>query len=193
MVSKDGMMIDPEREEVIVKFSPPHNKNSMQSFMGKINFVCRFIPSFAETVKPLQDMIKQKAEYKWEANQREAFANIKEAISNSPSLMSPDFSKEFFLYIFVIDTSYAAVLTQKNQDGDEVPISFMSIGLDEAQLKYLKVDKQAYAVFKAVKHFCPYPLKSQTKVIVPYPVVINVFIQKELQEVHAQWMTTIQE
>lgn len=69
IVSKDGMMIDPEREEVISKLPPPHNKKSMQSFMGKINFVHRFIPSFAETIKPLQYMVKQKAEYKWETTQ----------------------------------------------------------------------------------------------------------------------------
>lgn len=39
VVSKDGMMIDPKRVEVIEKLPPPHNKKSMQSFMGKINFV----------------------------------------------------------------------------------------------------------------------------------------------------------
>ena len=61
VVSKDRMMIDPEREEVIAKLLPTHNKKSMQSFMGKINFVHRFIPSFAKMIKPLQDMIKQKA------------------------------------------------------------------------------------------------------------------------------------
>ena len=67
--------------------------------------------------------------------------NIKEAIANSPSLMSPDFLKEFILYMFATDTSYVAILTQKNQDGDEVPISFMSAGLDGPQLKYPKVEK----------------------------------------------------
>lgn len=111
--------------------------------------------------------------------------NIKEAIANSPSLMSPDFLKELLLYTFATDTSYAVVLTQRNQDGDEVPVSFMSVRLDEAQLKYLEVDKQAYAVFKAVKHFRPYFLKLQTKVIVPYPAVRNLFVQKELGEIHA--------
>ena len=104
------------------------------------------------------------------------FTSIKEAITTYPSLMSPDFSKEFFLYTFATDISYAAVLTQKNQEGNEVPISFMSVGLEEAQLKYPEVDKQAFTVFKAVKHFRPYLLKSQTKVIVPYPAVRNPFI-----------------
>ena len=69
------------------------------------------------------------------------FVNIKEAIANSPSLMRPDYLREFILYTFAIDTSYAIVLTQKNQDGDEVPISFMSVGLDGPHLKYIKVEK----------------------------------------------------
>lgn len=53
VVLKNKMMIDPEREEVIAKLPPPHNKKSMQPFMGIINFVRRFIPSFTKTVKHL--------------------------------------------------------------------------------------------------------------------------------------------
>ena len=178
-------MIDPNREKVISKLPPPHNKKSMQSFMGKINFVRRFIPNFVEMVKPLQNMVKQKAEYKWEATQWEAFESIKEAIANAPSLMSSNFLKEFILYTFATNTSYTAVLTQKNLDGDEVPISFMSAWLDGPQLKYPKVDKQVYIVFKAMKHFWPYLLKSQTKIIVPYRAARNLFVQKELGEIRA--------
>jgi hypothetical protein len=59
------MIIEPERTEAISKIPPPHNKNSMQSFLGKINFVRIFVLSFAETVKPLQDMIKKDVEFKW--------------------------------------------------------------------------------------------------------------------------------
>ena len=44
-----------------------------------------------------------------------------------------------------------------------------------------------------MKHFCPYLLKSQTKIIVPYPAIRNFFVQKELGEVRAHWMTTFQE
>ena len=99
--------------------------------------------------------------------------------------MSLDFSKDFFLYIIIVDTSYAAVLAQKNQDENELPISFMSVELEEAQLKYLEVDQHGFTVFKEVKHFSPYLLKSQIKVIVPYLAIKNLFIQKELREIHA--------
>jgi hypothetical protein len=55
------------------------------------------------------------------------------------------------------------------------------------------VDNQAYVVFKVVKHFRPYLLKSHTRVIVPYPMVRNIFIQKEFGEVRNHWMTILQE
>jgi hypothetical protein len=54
VISKDGISIDPERTKAIMQIPPPHNKKSMQSFFGKINFVRRFVPDFVEIVKPLQ-------------------------------------------------------------------------------------------------------------------------------------------
>ena len=48
-------------------------------------------------------------------------------------------------------------------------------------------------MFKAVKHFQPYLLKSQTKIIIPYLAVRNLFVQKELGEIRAHWMTTLHE
>ena len=63
------------------------------------------------------------------------------------------------------------MLTQKEDGGDEYPISFMSTDLQGAESNYLAVDKQDYAVFKAVKQFRPYILKNRTKVIVPHPAV----------------------
>jgi hypothetical protein len=44
-----------------------------------------------------------------------------------------------------------------------------------------------------VKHFRPYLLKSRTKVIVLYPAVRNLLVQKELGEKRAHWMTSLQE
>jgi hypothetical protein len=107
--------------------------------------------------------------------------------------MSPDFSQDFTLYTFASDRSYAVVLTQKNVENNEVPIAFMSSAFKGAELNYPAVDQQAYAVFKAVKHFRSYLLKSRTKIIVPYPAVRNLLVQKELGEKRANWVTSLQE
>jgi hypothetical protein len=58
----------------------------------------------------------------------------------------------------------------------------MSYAFKGGELNYLVVDQQAYVVFKAVKHFRPYLLKSMIKVIVPYPAVRNMLVHKELGE-----------
>ena len=85
------------------------------------------------------------------------------------------------------------MLTQKEDGGDEFPISFMSTSLQRAELNYPAIDKQAYAVFKVVKQFRPYILKNITKVIVPYPVVRSLLVQKELGERRGNWLTALQE
>ena len=101
---------------------------------------------------------------------------IKTVVAHAPSLKSPDFDKDFILYTFASDDSLAAVLTQKEDGGDEFPIYFMSTGLQGAELNYPAIHKQYYAIFKAVKQFRPYILKNRTKVIVAYPAVRSLLI-----------------
>ena len=93
------------------------------------------------------------------------FANIKKDIMDALALMPPDFSKDFILYTFAIDVSYAAMFTQKNAKDVKIPVSFMSSTFKGAELNYTHVDKQDYVVYKSVKHFRPYLLNSKTKVI----------------------------
>ena len=59
-------------------------------------------------------MIKKDANFKWSTDQKQSFHDILKAIAEAPNLTSPDFSKPFILYTFASDSSYAAVLTQKN-------------------------------------------------------------------------------
>ena len=56
---KREISIDPEIIEDIEHIPFPHNKKGMQSSMGTINFVRKFVPDFAQIVKPLQQMVKQ--------------------------------------------------------------------------------------------------------------------------------------
>ena len=100
-------------------------------------------------------MVKQSVQFKSTKVENNAFSKIKTVVAHAPSLKSPDFDKDFILYNFASDDSLAAVLTQKEDGGDEFPIYFMSTGLQGAKLNYPAIDKQAYAFFKAVKQFRP--------------------------------------
>ena len=65
IVSKEGMIIDPECIDAISKISLPNSQKAMQSFLGKIKFVQRFVPNFAQVVKPLQFLFKKYVPFKW--------------------------------------------------------------------------------------------------------------------------------
>ena len=116
-------------------------------------------------------MIKKDSNFKWTKERKEAFEKIKEAIAEVPTLRSPNFDNEFILYTFSSNHSIASMLTQKNEDGEEFLVSFMSMELQGVELKYPAIDKQAFAIFKVVKHFHSYLLRSHTKIIVPHSAV----------------------
>jgi len=65
IVSAAGVQIDPERVKAIQTLSVPRSKKDIQFFLGKINFVRRFIPNFAELVKHVTSMLKKGSEVRW--------------------------------------------------------------------------------------------------------------------------------
>jgi hypothetical protein len=148
---KMGFPVDPKRNKDIMQIPPPHNKNSMQSFFGKINFVRRFVPYFSKIMKPIQWMIKKDVQFKWTSIEKEPFENIKATIEASPSLQSPYFMKDSLLYTFAYDHTLATVITQKNEWGNEFPITFMSTGLQGAKPNYPSVENKSFYFPKSIK------------------------------------------
>ncbi|KAH9289680.1 hypothetical protein KI387_033797, partial [Taxus chinensis] len=50
--------------------------------------------------------------FKWTVEGKESFENIKHAISQAPTVINPDFSKDFMLYDFGGLDTISAILTQ---------------------------------------------------------------------------------
>jgi hypothetical protein len=69
----------------------------------------------------------------------------------------------------------------------------MSTSVQGPNINYPTVEKQAYAIYKALKNCRPYILKNHTKVIVPHPTVRSLFMQQEMRERRGIWMAIIQE
>ena len=125
-------------------------------------------------------MIRKKSVFKWGYKEKEAFDEIKQEIINALALNTPDFPKKIILYTLATETSYVDVLTQLNDQQIEAPISFFSSNLQGAELNYSDVEKQAFVVFKSIKHFRPFLLKTHTKIIVPFSAMRQLLIQKEV-------------
>jgi hypothetical protein len=141
IVSRDGIRIDPKRIEAINTINIPRNVKEIQSFLGTINFLRRFIPNFPEIVKLITGMLKKDSGVNWTTDARASFAHIKKFISKAPVLASPDYLKEFLIFSFSFEHTIAAVLLQKDEEGFERPITFFSKSLRDAELKYDIMEK----------------------------------------------------
>ena len=73
IVSTEGVRIDPSRVEAIQTLSAPRSKKEVQAFLGKINFLRRFVSNFAELVRHITTMLRKENEVKWTAEPRESF------------------------------------------------------------------------------------------------------------------------
>jgi hypothetical protein len=92
VASQGGVSIDPERVQSIKDVYPPTNRKSLQSFLGKINFIRRFFLNFVERIKPLSAFLKKDVAFRWDDKTNKSFEDIKDAISQAPVLINPDFS-----------------------------------------------------------------------------------------------------
>jgi hypothetical protein len=153
IVSTEGVRIDPSRVEAIQALSIPRSKKEVQSFLGKINFLRRFVPNFAEGVKLITTMLRKGNEVKWTSESRNSFEKIKRALSEVPVLISLDYSKDFLIFSFASPNTVAVVLLQTNKDGLEQPIAYFSQALRDAEVRYDAMENQAYALVNSLKAF----------------------------------------
>lgn len=89
-------------------------------------------------------------------------------------LKSPDYNKTFSLFSFASYHTMVAILLHKDAEGYEHPISFYRKSLQVVELKYEIMEKQAYALVKAVKAFRPYLVNAQIVAYVPHPAVKDI-------------------
>ena len=59
----------------------------------------------------------------------------------APTLISPNYTKSFYIFSFAYYDIVAAVLSQKYDEGLDHPISFFSKTLRDAELKYDPIEK----------------------------------------------------
>jgi phosphatidylserine/phosphatidylglycerophosphate/cardiolipin synthase-like enzyme len=133
--------IDPNRVEAIQTLSLPRSRKEVQAFLGKINFLRRFVSNLAELVKHITTMVRKGNEVKWTVEPKESFVQIKKALNEALVLISLDYYKDFLVFSFASFDTIAAVLLQKNEKGQEKPISFISKALRDAEIRYDIMEK----------------------------------------------------
>ena len=115
MVHERGNEVGQNSVKAIDEVAPPTTKIELQSLLGKINFIRRFISNLSERILPFSPLLKLKndQEFKWGDIQQRAFEVIKEYMKGPPMLVPPQQGKPFKLYISTDDKTIGSALMQE--------------------------------------------------------------------------------
>jgi len=138
-------------------------------------------------------MLKKYSKVKWTIEAKKAFEEIKIVLTKTPILTSSKFDRDFIIFSFASKHTIAAILLQKYDQGCEKPIAFFSKALRDVPLKYQIMEKQAYALVKAIKDFKFYILYSHVIAYVPNVVVKDILTQEGIEDKRGKWIANILE
>ncbi|KAF5462657.1 hypothetical protein F2P56_018645 [Juglans regia] len=117
---------------------------------------CKLLPPFYKRVWkhscPVNTVAK-KNQFAWNEEAKEAFQLLKQAVSQPPVLVLPDFALPFIIECDGSGGAIGAVLMQKNR-----PIAFFSQALKGRILNLSTYEKELYALVMAVQKWRPYLL-----------------------------------
>jgi hypothetical protein len=112
MVHHRGIEISRKSIDAMNKVVAPANKTELQSLIGKINFIRRFISNLSGKIKAFSPLLKLKADQKfgWGDEQQLALDEIKKYLTNAPVLVPPQHGKPFRLYLSTDGTVIGSAL-----------------------------------------------------------------------------------
>jgi hypothetical protein len=150
IIHEHDIEIDPKKIESINKVQLPQCKNNMQKFLGKLNYLRRFISNLSGKISAFAPILqlKNEAEFTWGANQQHTFEDIKRYLSSPPVMKAPMARISFRLYIAAEDPVIGAILTQV-MEGKEHIITYLSWRLIDAEIRYSFIEKLCLSLFYA--------------------------------------------
>ena len=101
-LSKDGLSPDLNKVKLIQEWPTPKNQKELQSFLGTINYLSRFLIFLSDLRAQLQSLLKKDSEFVWTNIHQNAFEQLKLHVSNDVKLQFYDCRKPLYIEV---DTS----------------------------------------------------------------------------------------
>ena len=150
IISKNGVMVDSSKTDVVKKYPAPRNPHEIRQFLGLCNYYRRFVKDYAKIAVPLNNLLQKDKEFNWTESCQKSFDTLKQALTSAPILAYPDMSKPF---IFTCDASGLAIgyiLGQLDENNKERVISYSGRALRKNELNWTITEKECLAVLEGI-------------------------------------------
>ncbi|MBW0564331.1 hypothetical protein O181_104046 [Austropuccinia psidii MF-1] len=91
--------IDKNKVAAVFMRPMPQNKKEIQSFFGFVGYYRQHIKDFSCIARPLYTLCDKETVFEMTVDRVKAFEYLRQALTNAPLLLMPDFKLPFKLYI----------------------------------------------------------------------------------------------
>jgi len=166
IISQKGIEVYPDKIKAIREMPPPRTEKEVRSFLGRLNYIARFIANLTATCEPLFKLIRKNQDDHWDENCQTAFDKIKEYLLKPPVLVPPVSKKPLILYLTILDKSMEAVLGQHDDSGrKEQAIYYLSKRFNECESRYPQIEKTCCGLAWTARRLRQYMLYHTTWLI----------------------------
>ena len=162
-MSKDGLSPDNTKVQLIKYWLVPTNHKELQSFLGTVNYLSRFLAFLSHLHASLQSLLKKDTDFVWTPVHQHAFDQIKLHISNDVKLQFYNANKPLYTEVDTSKKGIGAVMLQedsimRNESKSEIPtnlrpISYASKTLSPTESNYSNTEHELLGLLFAVTHF----------------------------------------
>ena len=143
------------RSRAVIEWPRPKGVHDVRSFLGLASYYRRFVRGFSEMARPLTELTRAGAEWKWSTSQHEAFNRLKLVLTTAPPLKLPNFERQFVVTTDASDAVVGAILEQDFGNGLQ-PVAFASRKLNNAEMRYSAYERELLGIVWAIaqwKHY----------------------------------------
>ena len=150
-MSDRGIEVDPSKIKAILKMPPPENEKKIKGFLGRLQYISRFIAKLTSTCEPIFKLLRKNEPHTWNDECQKAFELIKEYLLHPPILVSPQHGKPLLLYLSIMGDAVGSMFAQEDNDKNETAIYYLSKRFLDYETSYTPIEKSYFALVWAVQ------------------------------------------
>jgi hypothetical protein len=155
IISQKGIEVGPYKVRAIRKMSAPKTEKQVRDFLGRLNYISRFVSHLSATCGPIFKLLRKDQGVIWAEDCQKAFDSIKEYLLEPPILIPSVEGRPLIMYLTVQEDSMDNVLGQQDETGrKEHAIYYLSKKFTDCESRYSMLEKTCCALAWAAKRLC---------------------------------------
>ena len=117
----------------------PRTEKEVRGFLGRLNYISRFISHLTATCEPI--LKKKDQTVRWNNDCQAAFEKIKEYLQEPPIRMPPVEGRPLIMYLTTLEGSMGCVLGQHDESGRKEHAIYLSKKFTDCETIYSLLEK----------------------------------------------------